>query len=152
MSSSSLVPIACVNIAIVNSHREVLLTKRSKKVREPGRWCLPGGHVDPGEGWIAAALRETKEEVGLTIAKPELVGLYSDPILSIPDEMVAPGVRVQFLCAAFRVFTKSDDVKPNDEVEDWDWFSIDNLPEPMIKSHPVRVQDALEFQGEVHLK
>ncbi|MGI0130696.1 MAG: NUDIX hydrolase [Thermoplasmata archaeon] len=28
------------------------------------RWCLPKGHVDPGESLSAAALREAKEEAG----------------------------------------------------------------------------------------
>jgi glycerol 3-phosphatase-2 len=149
---TSVTPIACVNVAIVNAHREVLLTLRSKRVREPGRWCLPGGHIDPGEGWLQAAIRETKEEVGLVIVKPELIGLYSDPKICITDERLAGGGSIQYLCAAFRVFAKGEIMKPNDEVEDWDWFSLDNLPEPMLKSHPQRVRDALEFDGEVFLR
>jgi len=28
------------------------------------RWCLPKGHVDPGESLAATALRETREEAG----------------------------------------------------------------------------------------
>lgn len=150
---SSLVPIACVNVALINAHREILLTRRSERVREPGRWCLPGGHVDRGEGWLQAAIRETKEEVGITIVKPEFFGLYSEPELSVTEVEVQPGVRIQFLCAAFRLFVKDDaKVKPNDEVDDWDWFALDNLPDPMLKSHPLRVKDALRFDGEVFLK
>ncbi|MCI4336617.1 MAG: NUDIX domain-containing protein [Thermoplasmata archaeon] len=30
------------------------------------RWCLPKGHVEPGESALAAALREVSEETGLT--------------------------------------------------------------------------------------
>ncbi len=29
------------------------------------RWCLPKGHVDPGESLAQAALREAKEETGI---------------------------------------------------------------------------------------
>lgn len=29
-------------------------------------WSLPKGKLDPGEGWDAAALREVREETGLT--------------------------------------------------------------------------------------
>ena len=29
-------------------------------------WSLPKGKLDPGEGWQAAAVRETEEEAGLT--------------------------------------------------------------------------------------
>ena len=28
-------------------------------------WCLPGGKLDPGEGFEAAARRETAEETGI---------------------------------------------------------------------------------------
>ena len=38
----------------------------------PGVWSLPGGHIEPGERAMAAALREVKEETGI---EAELLGL-----------------------------------------------------------------------------
>lgn len=37
--------------------------------------CFPGGHVEHGESFTAAAIRETWEETGLTIENPSLCGV-----------------------------------------------------------------------------
>jgi len=47
---------------------ELLLQKRSRhKDIQPGKWDTSvGGHLDPGEDYLAAAVREMREELGLS--------------------------------------------------------------------------------------
>lgn len=49
---------------IVNSEGKILIGKGND-----GKWQLPGGHVEPGEDFEAAMLREVQEETGLIPTK-----------------------------------------------------------------------------------
>ncbi len=45
--------------------------------RDPdfGGLCFPGGHVEPGEPFVDAVVREVWEETGLTVLDPHLCGV-----------------------------------------------------------------------------
>ena len=53
----------------------LILTRRATSLpAHAGEVALPGGRVEPGEGMVAAALREAHEEVGLVPGEVEVVG------------------------------------------------------------------------------
>jgi len=57
-------------VILVDRRGRLLLQLRDGDTRiDPHRWCLPGGHVDPGEDPVAAAHRELLEETGLKVEK-----------------------------------------------------------------------------------
>ncbi len=66
-----------VHILIFNSKGEIFLQKRSpSKDRHPNVWVTScSGHVDAGEDYDFAAIREIGEELGL-IPSPELTRLF----------------------------------------------------------------------------
>ena len=151
-TSAPIVPLPAVNAVVFNEHGEVLLTRRSKSVREPGKWCLPGGHVESAEKWVTALRRELEEETGLVVVQETLTGIYSDPGLTVTHEVLPEGYYGQFVVAAFKINAFKGEVTPNDEVDEWDWFDLDNMPDPILKSHPVRALDAAKFKGEVFVR
>ena len=56
-----------VHVLVFNNNGELLLQKRSiRKDVAPGKWDTSvGGHINPGEDVLAAALREMEEELGI---------------------------------------------------------------------------------------
>ncbi len=148
MEASKITLFPAVNAAIRNSAGKYLLTRRSKLVREPGVWCFPGGHLDPGETWYAACVREVAEEVGLKVENGKLVGIYSDPALNVVPHSRAPGGWGQFVAALFLFEWAGDPVRFNEEVDAIGWFSPTELPNPFQRSHQVRMQDVANFQSE----
>lgn len=59
-----------VNVWIQNANGEVLLTRRSSNKGFPNMWECTGGSALAGDDSLATAIREVKEETGLTI-EPE---------------------------------------------------------------------------------
>jgi len=56
MGEASDQPSIGVGVAVIEDGK-ILLTKR----RDFPVWCIPGGHLSPGESLVDAAIREAKE-------------------------------------------------------------------------------------------
>jgi ADP-ribose pyrophosphatase YjhB (NUDIX family) len=56
----------------------IVLMKRGSPPQK-GRWVFPGGFVDRGEPVHVAAVRETREEVGLRVSLTGILDVYSFP-------------------------------------------------------------------------
>ena len=103
-----------VNMCMVRSGNKVLVQDRKKK-DWPGI-TFPGGHVEQGESFTEAVIREIREETGLTISEPRLCGI---------KDWYENGLRYVVLFYKTEQFEGT--LQSYDEGEVW-WEDIDNLP------------------------
>lgn len=69
-----------------------LLTRRAMHLRRnAGNYALPGGGFDEGEDAVAAACRETQEEVGVDLPREAALGLLDD-FVTLGGHVVTPVV------------------------------------------------------------
>jgi 8-oxo-dGTP pyrophosphatase MutT (NUDIX family) len=75
-----LVPAAVLVPIVTGPHGGILLTKRTETLRRhSGQVSFPGGRIDAADASPeAAALRETREEIGLEASEIELIGRLRD--------------------------------------------------------------------------
>lgn len=55
-------------LCLIEDGNKILLQNRIKK--DWRGYAMPDGHVEPGESFVDAVIREMKEETGLTILDP----------------------------------------------------------------------------------
>ena len=124
------------HILVFNSRGEVFLQKRSmKKDRQPGLWdSSASGHVDSGEDYDTAAVRELREEIGLVLGRP-------------PNRLfkVAAGRETDqefvwvYTCKAEGPFILNPD-----EIDEGRWFAPEEVTR-LVKEQPEEFARAFRF-------
>ena len=102
-----------------DSGLHLLLTRRSSQLRHHGgQVSFPGGRVDPGDaGPVAAALRESAEEIALPAAQIAPLG-FLDPFVTVSGFRVIPVVAA----------VDPDYVARPNPAEVADWFDDPDYP------------------------
>lgn len=111
---------------IFDEQRRVLLCHR----RDMDAWNLPGGRVEAGETPWDAAIRETREEVGLDVEIVRLTGLYWKP-------------ETQELVFHFECRVTGGALGPSDESDAAAYYAFEDLPPNTAPKQVERIRDAL---------
>nr|WP_245534448.1 NUDIX domain-containing protein [Xylanimonas cellulosilytica] len=119
---------------------QVLLQLRQGTDFMDGHWAAgAAGHVEANESVVDAAVREAREELGVTIAPTDL-----RPITTMHrGQPGGPALeqRVDVFFAADR-WTGDPHTQEADKSADLRWFPLDALPDPVVP-HELRVLRAL---------
>lgn len=93
-------------VILVDQSGRLLLQLRDGNTHiDPHRWCLPGGHVDPGEDPLDSAHRELLEETGLKVEELHLFW-----------QGLAPSAKFPGAVGEFTIFYAATDAADDDVV------------------------------------
>ncbi len=108
--------------AIIYRDGKVLLQRRA----DDGTWAIHGGCMELGESTEETAIREVREELGITPLSLEFFSLLSgkDMFFRYPNGDEAYIVSVTYFCDSFSGEINLDP----EEVAEVRWFGIDSLP------------------------
>ncbi len=122
----------CVIFGFDGTALKILLVERGIEPYK-GKWALPGGFINPDEDAEAGALRELREETGISSAYMEQFHTYSTPDRD-PRERV--------ITIAYLALVKLQDVKGGDDAADARWFPVNDTP-GLAFDHDLILRDAL---------
>ena len=137
--TEQLFPEPTVGAFIFNQAGELLLLKSHKW---PGKYVVPGGHVELGERIEEAVVREAKEETGLDIYDLEFINFQQfiyDPSFWKPKH---------FIFFDYACKTDSLNVRLNDEAEEHVWVRLEAATQlPLDTYTRTSVELLLERRG-----
>lgn len=117
-------------LCLLYKDNQILLQNRTKK--DWKGYTLPGGHVELGESFVDAVIREMKEETNLDVIHPQLCGVKQFPIVN--------GRYVVFL---FKSNEFSGELKSSDEGE-MIWVNRNELSNLSLVSDFKELLDVIE--------
>ena len=130
-------PMVTVDAAVLRFLKDdikVLLIKRGKEPFK-GCWALPGGFVEMDEELEDAAVRELKEETGVSGIKLEQLRTYGT---------VGRDPRGRQISVVFRGISRGKEkIKAGDDAAGAKWFSVKKLPKEVGFDHREIIQEAI---------
>jgi 8-oxo-dGTP diphosphatase len=130
MKGTTNIPVVGV---IFRRGNEILFVLRQNTGWMDGHYALPGGHVDPGESFLAAACREAKEEVGIELHPNQLEHRITYH-KSVEDKVV---IGIYFEAINWEGEPRNAEPEKHSEIA---WLDQDNLPENVIPTTKEKIK------------
>ncbi|UFU06821.1 NUDIX hydrolase [Ruania halotolerans] len=112
------------------SDREVLLQYRRGTGYRDEHWaCAAAGHVEAGESVLAAAVREAREELGVTVAPNDLEPLTAMHRTHGNHREIDERVDFFFACRRWSGTPRTMEPAKSAGLQ---WFRLDALPAPVV--------------------
>ncbi len=115
------VPLVGVGAIIIEDARVVLVKRAHPPLQ--AEWSIPGGVLEVGELVREAAIREAREETGLTVEPGELLGVFDRVLRDSQQRVQYHYVLIDFLCR--RV---AGDLAAASDAAEVRWFTREELP------------------------
>lgn len=131
-----------VTAVILNSDKEILLSKRAEHKKFPLMWECAGGSILKDETSVEGILREVKEELGIEFSKEDAMFLKE-----IRRDKVPPDFKDLWIFR--RDLNPKELTFPDGEAIDAKWVSIDEFVEMYDKKEIV---PTIDFGKEEYLK
>lgn len=130
-------PILGVGIIIVNKEGNILVGKRIGGHAQ--KYSIPGGHLELGETFEQAAIREVKEETDLDIFSPKVISI-SNNIETFKEE----GVHYVSVILVAKEYSGELKNMELTKCGGWNWVNPKELPEPHFDASALGVKSYLE--------
>ncbi len=104
---------------------KILLQRRFNTGYEDGKYSLVAGHVDKGETFTEAIIREVKEEAGITLQSEDL------SVVHVMNRNIKGNERIDVFFVAEKWTGNIENKEPN-KCDDLSWFDLGNIPDNVI--------------------
>ncbi|CAM3038904.1 nucleotide triphosphate diphosphatase NUDT15 [Vibrio neptunius] len=101
-------------------------------------WATPGGHLELGESIEECAKRETLEETGLSVDSFNKLGFTN-------DVFAKEGKHYVTLFVVASCSSGEPEVMEPDKCKQWQWFELDQLPEPLFLPLTNLLEESVNF-------
>lgn len=111
-------------LVLIKNNR-ILLQRRFNTGYEDGKYSVVAGHVDKGETFTEAIIREVKEEAGITLQAEDL------SVVHVMNRNIQDNERIDIFYITEKWTGNIENKEPN-KCDDLSWFDLDDMPDNVI--------------------